>query len=78
MTVTRAVPFTVFQPIDKKVVAAREAFCQACDSISQINGLLVDLQVFEHEGHRHPNAGTGEQEIRHATRFARPWPGDRR
>ncbi len=37
--------------IDQKVIAAGKVFSVRGDPVSEIHGLLIDLKIFEHEGH---------------------------
>jgi len=50
--------------VGEEGVAARGPFGQGGDSVSQVNGLLVDLEILEHEGHSPPRRL--EQENRRA------------
>jgi hypothetical protein len=56
------------QLIYEEVVTARKPLSECRDTVCQIDGLLVDLQVLEHEGHgatsrkNNLNSRTGEQE----------------
>ena len=39
------------QLVDEKTVTTREALAQCRDFVSEIDGLLVDIELLEHEGH---------------------------
>ena len=47
------------QLIDKESIASRKAFAEPGKFIGKVDRLLIDLQVFEHEGH-----GSGSQKRR--------------
>ena len=43
------------QLVDEEIVASREALGESGHVVRQIDGLLVNLQVLEHEGHVKPH-----------------------
>ena len=50
--------------IGQEIVAARKVLSECRELISQRDGLLIDLQLLEHEGYRAPqrmSRGSGEQ-----------------